>query len=184
MITYSFIDDSDTVNVITLAEAKKHLRVEPEYTDEDTLIDLNIGAAQNAAANFIGRAIGKRKLVIELDKFTSSITFESSSNESVEKVEYYQPGETELTVLNAETYWLQKTELDVCKLVFTSLPATAVRNDAVIVTVYQGFEAEKCPLVIKQAILLLTADFFERREDREQSLNSAAKNLLRSYRKY
>ena len=45
------------MSIVTLAEAKLHLRVEPDMTDEDTLIQTYLDAAEAAAAQYLNRAL-------------------------------------------------------------------------------------------------------------------------------
>jgi hypothetical protein len=63
-----------------------------------------------------------------------------------------------------------------------STPATAVREDAVIITVAQGFTTASCPKPILQGIrCVLQVRMF--REDGNGN-NTASNNLLRPYRKF
>ena len=45
------------MSIVTLAEAKLHLRVEIDETAEDTLIQSYIDAAESAAAQYLNRAL-------------------------------------------------------------------------------------------------------------------------------
>lgn len=185
MITNTTIIPLDEATVITVDQAKKQLRLEVDFCEEDDLIQSYIESAQLVCENYMNRAIGSRKYAIDLDVFSTPVTYEGSSNDAIEKIEYYAPGETTLTLLDPTEYTFRKSILLECfEIKLKTIIATDNREDAVIITVNQGWLADKVPAPIKQAMLLLVSDMYERREDREQSNNMAHLNLLRPYRKY
>jgi len=186
MVTHFYTATTATAPLLTLAKAKKQLRVETTFTEEDDLIESYIDAAQAACQDYINRSIAERNLVLEVSDFKSSITFERNyENDVITKIEYYAPGVTTLTTLAADQYQLRKSNIIECfDIKFLSIPETDKRDDAVVVTIKQGFALANCPKPIIQAINLRLSDFFERREDREQGNNPASNNLLRAYRKF
>lgn len=186
MVTHFYTTITGTYSLLTLVKAKKQLRIELEFTDENELIQSYIDAAQSACENFINRSIAKRQFIMECDTFSTPITFERNyENDVITKIEYYAPGATEKTVLPANQYLLRKSNTIECfDIKFLSLPETDKRDDAVVITIEQGFTASECPKPILQAINLRLSDFYERREDRDIGINSAANSLLRAYRKY
>lgn len=186
MVTNTYMVKTASEPVITLAKAKKQLRTEESVTYEDDLITGYIESAQGAVENYINRSIAERNFVMELNRFDSPITFSLNyENDSIAKIEYYAPGETSLTELASDQYKLQKANIiDCCSIKFLSMPTTAERDDAVIITIKQGFTTATCPAPLIQAILLRLSDFAERREDREQGNNPASNNLARAYRNY
>ena len=186
MVTHFYTTPITTTPLLTLAKAKKQLRVEATFTEEDDLIESYIDAAQVACQDFINRSIAERSLILEVSDFKSPITFERNyENDTITKIEYYAPGATTLTTLAADQYQLRKSNIIECfDIKFLSIPETDIRDDAVIVTIKQGFALAICPKPIIQAINLRLSDFFERREDREQGNNPASNNLLRAYRKF
>lgn len=192
MVTHFYTTTTATTPLVTLAKAKKQLRIEASFTEEDDLIEACIDAAQVACQDYINRSIAERNLVLECDKFSNEITFERNyENDVITKIEYYAPGETTLTLLPDTFYKLRKSNIVECfdikfqpALSGVEMPETDIRDDAVIVTIKQGFTLAECPKPIIQAINLRLSDFFERREDREQGNNPASNNLLRPYRKF
>lgn len=186
MITHFYTATTAEAPILSLEKAKKQLKVELSNTDEDDLITSYIDAAQVSCEDYINRAIGKRNFIMELSAFENSVTFARNyENDVIAKVEYYAPGATTLTALAADQYKLRNSNIVECfDIRFLSLPETDKRDDAVIITVEQGFTLAKCPTTILQAIKLKLSDFYERREDREQGNNPASNNLLRKYRKY
>lgn len=186
MMTHFYTSSTAEVPILSLEKAKKQLRIDAGNTDEDDLIASYIEAAQVACEDYMNRAIGKRNFIMELSAFPTSITFERNyENDVITKVEYYAPGATTLTTLAEDQYKLRNSNIVECfDIKFLSLPETDKRDNAVIITVGQGFALAQCPKPILQAINLKLSDFYERREDREQGNNPASNNLLRKYRKY
>ena len=186
MITHFYTSVTAEAPILSLEKAKKQLRIDAGNTDEDDLIASYIDAAQVACEDYINRGIGKRNFIMELSAFENSVTFACNyENDVITKVEYYAPGATTLTTLAVDQYKLRNSNIVDCfDIKFLSLPETDKRDDAVIITVDQGFALAKCPKPILQAINLKLSDFYERREDREQGNNPASNNLLRKYRKY
>lgn len=186
METNSYYVVTAATPVLSLAKAKKQLKSDADVTYEDDLVLSYIDAAQGAVSNFINRSIAERDFVMEFDKFESKITFERNyDNDTISKIEYYAQGENELTLLASNQYKLQSSNLlDCYDIKFLSIPLTNERDDAVIVTVKQGFTTSTCPAPLIQAMMLRLSDFNERREDREQGNNPASNNLARAYRRY
>lgn len=186
MVTHFYTEITAEGSLLTLEKAKKQLRIEVEITDENELIQDYIDAAQTACENFINRSISERLFIMECNEFSTPITFERNyENDVIKKIEYYEPGANTLTVLDPDQYLLRKSNLAECfDIKFLSLPETDKRDDAVVITIEQGFALAKCPKPILQAINLRLSDFYERREDREQGNSPASYNLLRAYRKY
>jgi len=185
-MTHFYTSVTAEAPILSLEKAKKQLRLDADNTDEDDLITSYIDAAQVACEDYINRGIGKRNFIMELRAFPENIIFERNyENDVITKVEYYAPGATALTILAVDQYKLRNSNIVECfDIKFLSLPETDKRDDAVIVTVEQGFALAQCPKPILQAINLKLSDFYERREDREQGNNPASNNLLRKYRKY
>lgn len=184
MVTHSFTTIIQEQPLLTLAQAKKQCKVGDDLIYEDDLIaDYNF-AAQVSAENFINRAIAQRDFVMQCDKFESIIFEANYENDVIAKVEYYAPGESELTLLSDASYKLRNaTVIDCLQITFINVPAVDERQDAIIVTIEQGFTAETCPKPILQAIRLRLSSSYVYREDSGGN-NVASNNLLRAYRKY
>lgn len=185
MVTHSYSTVTATAPLFTLEKAKKQLRIETEFTAEDDLIESYNSAAQVVCENFINRSIDKRDFIMECDVFDTVVFERNYENDVITKIEYYKPGETELTLLAANQYQLRNaTTVECSEIKFLSKPETATRTDAVIITIAQGWDVTSCPKPVLQAIALKVSDFYERREDRDVGNNSISCNLLRAYRKY
>jgi uncharacterized phiE125 gp8 family phage protein len=173
------------IEIVSLAKAKKQLRLEPGFIDEDDLIQAYIDAAVIASENFIGGHIQQKDMVITMDGFDSPIEFEAFPMQSITTVKYYAAdGSAEATMADT-LYKLTKLNDKVFSLRFVNdAPEVAVRFDAVTITIVVGNAVNKTPKPILQAILLQVADMYERREDRSEVIATTAMALLRPYKKY
>jgi uncharacterized phiE125 gp8 family phage protein len=172
-----------SLEVVTLEQAKKQLRIESSFTDEDDLIQSYIDAAVANCENYIGGHIIPGDLMLTYDKFDSPVVFEAFPLKTIDSVKYYEDN-AEVT-LAPEKYALTKQSEKVYKLRFKeNLPITDERFDAVKITVACGFTGNTIPKPIVQAIKLQIADMYEYREDRTAILSTAAMSLLRPYKKF
>lgn len=185
MVTDVYLETNDTIEIVSLAKAKKHLRIETLFNDEDDIIESYVGAAIEACENFIGGHIIEKTMTIKMDCFDNDLVFEACPLQSVQSVQYYPLGSEVLTTMDTAMYNLTSTNSKVFTLRFKEkTPLTATRFDAVIAIVKVGNGVAKTPKPIQQAILLLIADMYERREDRSEVIATAAMSLLRPYKKY
>jgi uncharacterized phiE125 gp8 family phage protein len=166
-------------DVVTLAEAKAHLRV--EHGEEDTLITTYLQAAINRLDGFAG--ILGRCLITQswrVDTYdvppddTIRLLFPDVSAVSIAYVD--PDGATQ--TLDAAVYHLVHDAMGgrVDLAHGASWPATAIRPDAVRVTVTAGYGATAAavPHPIKAAILLMVADLYRNRETVTIGVSSAA----------
>ena len=187
MITSSkYIPGTPLVDVITLDLAKQQLKIEPDFNEEDILIEGYIAAAIEVVENYLGRAIHPRQFVLELDKFDLEVEFAKCwENDAIDSINYYAPGETETLALADSNYVLRNSSTINCKLLkFKTITPTDSRDDAVIITIAQGLTVETIPAPLKQAMLLILSDMYEKRDDREIGVNSSANALMRPYRRF
>ena len=187
MITNSYYTPgTPLVDVITLELAKQQLKIESDFTEEDTLIQGYIAAAIEVVENYLGRAIHPRTFTMELDKFDAEIEFAKCwETDAIQELVYYSTGETTTTVLDPTVYVLRNSSTINCKLLkFKTITPTDVRDDAVKITITQGLTVETIPAPLKQAMLLILSDMYEKRDDREIGVNSSANALMRPYRRF
>lgn len=183
MITDIQITAGTTTTVVTLAKAKKHLRIEPSVVDEEDLIQDYIDASVTQAENYIGGHITDKNIVIKMTGFDDPLVFEAFPVKAVTSVKYFEQGnETEQT-MDAANYTLTAETSKRFAVYFKGdLPTVQDRFDAVTVTINVGMATIDKP--IAQAVLLMVADMYERREDRAEVLSTAGMSLLRSYKKF
>ncbi|QGK72842.1 head-tail connector protein [Flavobacterium sp. SLB02] len=186
MVTDKYFDNQEKTECVTLELAKQHLKLDVDNTDEDELIQNYIDAATVDRENFINRSINTRDFIMEVSQFETTVFSVNYDNDEVTEVKYYSPGGTDLLALDADKYKVRPgTIVGTKSIKFGDSPITEKRNDAVIITVKQGWVADEVPVPIKQSILLLVSDMYERREDRgEIGYNRSADSLCRPYRKY
>ncbi|MCG9792487.1 head-tail connector protein [Flavobacterium algicola] len=187
MANIFYYNTTATAPLLTLDQCKKQLNIELDFEDQDELIMAYNDAAQVACQNFINRSIAQRDLILECSNFDKIVYERNYDNDTIAKIEYYPfGGDVDVpVVLEPEHYKLRNSSILGCsEIKFAINPALSNRDDAVIVTISQGFTAETCPTPILQAIKLRIGDFYERREDRDQGNNSIVNNLLRAYRNY
>lgn len=183
MITDIQISAGETTTVVTLAKAKKHLRIEADFTDEDDLIQDYIDAAVTQAENYIGGYITDKNIVIKMTGFDNPLVFEAFPVKSVTSVKYFEQGDETEKTMDAENYVLTAETSKRYAIRFKGdLPTVQDRFDAVTVTINVGMVTIDKP--IAQAVLLMVADMYERREDRAEVLSTAGMSLLRSYKKF
>jgi len=176
------------LEVVTLEQAKKQLRIEATFEDEDELIQSYIDAAVANCENYIGGHIIPGDLVLTFDAFDSPVVFEAFPLKSITSIKYFIEGNEE--TLEPEKYALTNPTDKVYKLRFKEdLPTTDERFDAVTITVACGFSEDKIPKPIIQAVKLMVSQMYEYREDSFQNnvfnmTNSPGFALLKPYRKY
>ena len=184
MVTDISFEDG-TLEIVSLARAKKQLRIEPTFEDENDLIQSDIDAAVIASENFIGGHIQQKDMVIKMNQFDSPLEFEAFPLQSITTVKYFPADGSAEATMSDSLYKLTKLNDKVFSLRFTNdTPEIADRFDAVTITIVVGNATGKTPKPISQAILLQVADMYERREDRSEIAGTTAMALLRPYKKY
>lgn len=183
MVTNVVITPVEQQDVVSLSKVKKHLRVDADFQDEDVIIESYIDAAIAMAENFIGGHIVEKNIKIELDAFDAPFVFEAFPVKQITSVTYYEENVAEIKTLPSSDYKLTSETFKRFILRFkNTLPTTQKRDDAVSITVKVGMDTIPKPIV--QAVLLMVADMFERREDRVETISTTSAALLRPYKKY
>lgn len=184
MITSTTITNSGN-SIVTLATAKLQLRLESSYTAEDDLITLYINAAVTAAESYINGAIQAKTLVIKLDEMPTGFTFSLFPVRSITSISYYDVDNSSQNLVSGTDYHVETDGEKYNKIVFDEVYNTYDRPDAVTITAAIGYvDSDAVPVPIKQAILLMVSDMYERREDRADVNYKASSALLHPYRKY
>lgn len=172
---------------VTLAEAKTHCRV--DGSDEDTLITGLIAAATNYVEQYTGRAIGAQTWRLTQDTFSDNILLPMGPVQSISSVQYYDTAGVLQTV--ASSVYTLDADSDPAWLVRNAneaWPATLNGINAVRVTYVTGYAT--IPAAVKQAILLLIADWYNMRENTTLTTNQptemphAVTALLANFRSY
>lgn len=177
----SFVADG-TLAVVTLAQAKKQLRIEEDFTDEDDLIQSYIDASVELSEKFIGGHILPKIMTIKADAFQNPLVFEAFPLKEVTSIKYFDADDVGHTMPSSD-YVLTRDSEKVFRIRFkNTLPDIAKRFDAVTYEIKVGMATVPNP--IKQAVKLQISDMYERREDRVEVVRTASASLLRPYKKY
>lgn len=181
-----------TVEPITLAEAKTHLRV--DHTDEDALIEALIVAVRNIAETTTRRALATQTWDLKLDGFPVNggpIYLPLPPVQSVTYVQYvddqgitrtWSPSLYQVDLASAPARLMPAWE--------ETYPVTRAVLNAVTVRYVAGYGLEPAiPQPIKQAMLLILTHLYEQRSEtspgviiHEVPMSSLA--LLMPYRAY
>jgi len=154
---------------VSVADAKKHCRVEEDDTEDDLLIEGLIGAATgflDGPSGILGRAIITQVWLLELPSFPTSICLPLEPVQSVEVS--YLDGDGAEQDLAAETYELvprpsRKTRM--IQIDGSTLPALHSSSFPVRISMTAGFgAAADVPPDLLVAIKMLVAFWYEHRE--------------------
>lgn len=170
-----------TLEVVSLEMVKKHLRIEPTFTDEDDLIAAYIEAAVSYCENFTG-CYFSGTATIKMDDLPLRSKLPVFPVKTITSVSYFPLIGNDVINLPDTSYALMG--LDKSAYVTLTIDATkvATRIDATTVVCDLGFIEIPKPIV--QAVLLLIGDMYERREDRGEITSTVADKLLRAYKLY
>lgn len=149
---------------VSLADAKLQCRV--THSEEDDLINGLIAAAVSMVEDYCGRALLEQTWRLTLDQFAERIVLPRGPVQEIETFTYLDRDGAEQTVSSN----LYKLDLDADPQVILLEPQQqwpAVGNFAVPITITYvtgHAEADAVPAAIKQAILMLVANWFRNRE--------------------
>lgn len=135
---------------ISLPIAKRHLRVDEDWYDDDDYIQNLIYAATEKAEQYIGKDIALTTNVMEYYDFVGDdITIDEGNFIQVDSI--VTDSSTLVTVNQTRKYY---------NSVFIDLIGS-VDSDPLTITYQTGYNEDKCPSVIKQAILIKLADLYD-----------------------
>jgi hypothetical protein len=190
MATYTEIEHSDEIVLVTLAQFKAQLKeVEPtEAHPEDALWQSYLDAALEECEDYINRAIVVRKFKISGKSFAEVIVQSLHTIQSIDLVAYKPENYTSgaLQALPTEAYSLQRVDRVENVLEFTegyTLPTVKqFTHNAVELSITVGLG--KVSKKIRQAILLKAAAMDALRADYVKNKTTASENLLQAFKKY
>jgi len=146
---------------VTLVEAKAQCRV--QFADEDQLIEDLIAAATSMVEHYIGRSLTTQTWRLTLDKFTDRIVLPRGPVQSISAFTYFDAAGVSQTVPG--TTYAFDGDADpqmVVRQPSASWPSVGNLINPVSITYVAGYSA--LDRDIKQAILMLVANWFENRE--------------------
>lgn len=167
-------------DIVSLEMVKKHLRIEPDYEEDDELIKIYIESAIEQIENFTERPLSLQTTVYTGSKFNDFLFERKALNDKIEKIEYWAVDEGESSILPDTSFSVSKQGSETFRVSFKEKPE-AVK---VQVSIKQGYDASSLPMVFKQAIFLLVTEAYDRRDNNATIINSKAKGLIKNYRKW
>ena len=173
--------------IISLATMRKQLELEEDFTEDDALISSYILAAINQAENYINSEIAEKKFTITSLSFDGILNFKKQKLQSVDSISYKDVDGNSQTI-EAGNYSMQTVDRFENSIVFNEdyqFPVVKKYDQsAVTLNITVGYPSGKVPTVIKQAIILIVAHFYEHRVDSVKEKCTAAEMLLQPYRRY
>lgn len=177
---------------VSLARARRHLRIPSEVLDDDGDIGECIAAAREECEAHLRRSIARQTLQLSLDEFPEAdhaIKLPRPPLANVQSVVYVTPAGV-LETLPASAYYVDDAQEQpwVLPAFGTTWPSTlqGVAN-AVRVTYVAGWMPDACPRAIVSWILLRVGSLYEHREadsERPPSALSFVPRLLDRWRIY
>lgn len=175
------VKKNDTIELVSLSVVKKHLRIEPDYTDDDELIEIYLNSAIEQIENFTERPLAEQNTIYTTNAFVDFVYERKAMNDAIEKVLYWVKDEDEAIELPSESYSQTKQGIETFRVSFKNVPENVVK---VQVFIKQGYTAQNLPKVFKQSIFLLVTEAYDRRDNNAAVINTKAKSLIQSYRKW
>ena len=179
----STVKISTSVQPVTVAEAKLHLRIDQDH--EDSLITAWIAAATDLCEQRTGRAIALSTYRLRLDTWPGDIRLTWSPVVSVESVRYADPSGVVMT-LDAGEYRLDNYSDPAWLLPITEWPEIGDYANAVEVNFTAGY-GTSAPEALKTWIMLQVGHWSRNREiatDKPMTALPYADGLLDRWRVY
>lgn len=165
MITNRTTDPTE--EPVTLEEAKRHLRVDLDLTDDDLQIEMMIQAAREDAEAFLRGSIMPQGWTGYLDRFPTEdeIALPFPPLAGVTSITYVD-GDGVTQTLSADIYAVDLPGKRVYLKYGQSWPSTRCQRNAVTIVFTAGHaDAASVPARIKQAMLLMIGEMYEHREE-------------------
>ena len=174
-----------TETLVSLSEAKEHLRV--DHSNDDTYITTLINVATDVVEEFTRRKLATQTWNIYFDEFPPYIDLQLGIVRQIVEVKYYDQSNV-LQTLPTSDYDIDLIAKPgrIYEATGKSFPQTYERANAVKVTFEVGNSAE-VPSAFKAAILIIIGRYYENRQDvfvgtQVNELPSLVENLLTPYR--
>ena len=165
------VETQPTVEPVTLAEAKAHLRV--DITDDDSYISALITAARQYAEEYLDRALIAQQLTMRMDSFPSEFELPrppmaSSGTLTSTSITYTLEAATPTTTtLSAATYRVDRDDTPgrIRTIYGGTWPSHLADPNAVAVTWWAGYgsSGSDVPSAIRHAMLMIIGHLYERR---------------------
>lgn len=174
--------------VLSLATAKKQLKMEDLGTHDDDFIQECIDAAIDEAEQYINANIRERKYTVMFTEWQQDFEFFKQYVQSVDSLKYKDVDGTEQTLVVAD--YIELVAIDdyaqvIRFLDFEDLPTLKENiTNAVTITITVGYADGTVPKGLIQGIKLLVTDNYDFRGDRETKYNTTSRKKLEPYKYY
>jgi len=151
---------------VSLAEAKTHLRIDPDMDEDDAYIEALISAAREYAEGRQRRSIARKTYELTLEAFESRTVLPLPPAVSVESMKVKNRDGSETTIASTDYSLLS----DDFRAFVQSRPgfsyaAPLYEVYPVSIRYVAGYDAASVPIKTKQAILLIVGHWYENREE-------------------
>ncbi|KMQ75298.1 head-tail connector protein [Marinobacter subterrani] len=147
--------------MITLQEAKSHLRIEPEFVEEDALIESLISAAILSLEHQTGRAFRDREETLILDRWEQPVRLPWWPVQAINEITYFDADGVQQT-LPGYSLDLRTIPATLTPYPNETWPEAKQRPQAITIKVQVGMQ--ELPEDLKRAALLLIGNLYENRE--------------------
>lgn len=164
-----------TIYPVTLYEAKLHLRVDDDFTNDDGYIEGLIKAATQQAENYIGNDIA----------YTSNVTSYYDWSGDTVRVDEGNLIDVQYVISDtsvAQTISAIKSYYNYFEVLLSESVSSTTDYTPLKIEYTTGYDENECPEVIKQAILVKIANMYD--VDREDATpkflntNTSASNMM------
>lgn len=184
-VTYNIPVYDGALKVLTLEEAKRQLRIEHDYEDQE--IEAFINEAVAEAESYIGALLLPRAVTFGVSAWKKDNTFPIGPVTAVTGVSYSDDTDEsfELQVSEYKLYNFGGNK-DVLLIKDSARENTLISDtpDAVKITATVGYAEGTIPKDVIRAVKLILTDAYEFRGDRETKINRSSRNLLRPYKRW
>jgi len=151
--------------VISVDEAKQHLRVESDFTDDDALIESYARAAQDAVERLTSQILTVREMELAVRGFPcSAIELPREPVTAITAIAYLDGSGGAAELEAGDWRWSESNPGQVLPAIGTSWPAAYDEDGSVRVTFEAGYEEGLCPASLIAAVKLLLGHFYTNRE--------------------
>jgi len=150
---------------ITLAQAKAQLRVESDFTDDDTWITSAITVVREQVEALTNRALMPQTLELAVSEFSDEIQLPKPPYSSLSSIQYYDE-DNSLQTLSTDYYMVNDfvEPAVIAKKFNQTYPSVYDRQDAIRIHFSCGYaDADSVPWSVKQAMLMLITDLYDNR---------------------
>lgn len=163
---------------ITLAEAKAQLRVESDFTDDDTWITTAITVVREQVEALTNRALISQSLELAISEFDDVMQLPKPPFISLTSIQYYDEDDALQTL--ASTVYTVNDFVEPAEIALAyeqTWPAVYDRPDAIRIAFSTGYaNAAAVPASIKQAMLMLLTDLYDNRSSSTSNFNTVRVN--------